>query len=281
MTETSTRDALVLSQSGLDAYHRCCRRYHLSYMQQLQWPAPLTDSELKFERSLRRGQDFHRLVHQHQLGLDVERLVSRSADPVLVSWWQRYLQFGPQGMPAGTVHSELEISAALGPHQLVAKFDRLVLGDDGSLVIVDWKTGNHRVPIEQLRNTWQTVVYCYVATEASSGLVGGVAVPPEQVRLIYWHAVDPSDPDVFDYSTAQHEAGCDRLTAALEKLHSLPREAEAYPRTDDQRECRHCIYRSYCDRPRDPVPYSEAHDEIGDDDVDTAVCEIPEADGMP
>ena len=81
------------SQSSLQDYTDCRRRFFLRYIQQVAWPAVQTEPVIENERHIRRGERFHRLVQQFLLGIPVPRLAEiANADPDehLAQWWQSF-----------------------------------------------------------------------------------------------------------------------------------------------------------------------------------------------
>ena len=266
------------SQSGLQAFDRCRRRFFLRYVDELEWPAPVTDSEEQWEKATRRGQLFHLLVQQSALGLDVDATVAANGDPVLSSWWENFLRFAPRPGDGERAISEVELTAAVGEFSAVAKFDRIVLpasGSGASMRIIDWKTGRLRPRQAELQRSWQTAVYCYVFAEAGGALTEGEnsgAIDPGRLELQYWHAEFPDALEPIRYSAAQHAEAEDRLRSAIAEIAYLAEKAEpeGFPRTVDERECRHCEYRSYCGRGRSPGAFAEweilpVSDEEGDE----------------
>ena len=71
------------SQSSLQDYFDCPRRFQLRYIEHLIWPAVETEPVLENERRQQEGQLFHRMVQQHLVGLPVEKLtrLANSARP--------------------------------------------------------------------------------------------------------------------------------------------------------------------------------------------------------
>ena len=232
-----------LSQSSLVAYATCRRRFWLRYAEQLDWPAPATNEGAR-EEARRQGLRFHRLVQQCALDLDVAPLVARSG-PALQRWWKNYRQHPPPA-PKGTVHSEIELAAPLGTRGLTATFDRLVAGDEGRWLIIDWKTGQQAPDRAQLAASWQTTVYPFVLVEGGRAL-SGAPIQPDQVTLLYWFAEHPQQPVRFDYDADAHAAARQRLTTALDDLHPR-RTAKDFPKTDDHAACRRCTFCAYCQR---------------------------------
>lgn len=235
------------SQSSLAAFARCRRQFLLRYVEQLAWPAPLTDQLDEWEAAADRGRAFHQFVLQESLGLEVEDAVQRSRDPLLAAWWRNWRQ-QPPVVPAGAVFGETMLSVPLAGRRLVAKFDRVVLADDGRAWIFDWKTGRKKPAQAAYAQSWQTLVYRFVLVEAGAVLNGGRALAPADVALVYWHAQYPQALRPIAYSAAEHERVRVLLAAAIAAIEALP-DAAAFAKTDDESECQRCEFHTYCNRP--------------------------------
>ncbi len=168
------------SQASLQDYVECPRRFQLRYLLQLQWPAPEAEPAEEHEQHMQDGETFHRLVHQHRLGIPVEYLqpgggdeVAGEAGPVvsslLAEWWAAYLAAPPPDLPR-MQFPELALSVPLGEHRLVAKFDLVAIEAGRRAVIVDWKTSRRRVSASLLAARLQTRVYRYVLAQAGAHL---------------------------------------------------------------------------------------------------------------
>ncbi|MBA4379648.1 MAG: hypothetical protein C0393_03000 [Anaerolinea sp.] len=64
----------TFSQSSLQDYADCPRRFQLRYIEELAWPAVESEPALENERHQQEGLFFHRLVQQRLVGLPVEKL---------------------------------------------------------------------------------------------------------------------------------------------------------------------------------------------------------------
>jgi predicted RecB family nuclease len=244
------------SQSSLQDYVDCARRFELRYLMQLRYPAVEAEPLIEHERHMRLGDDFHRLVYQHLVGVPVEKLTASLHHETIRRWWENYLKYH---LPAGQRHAELKLFARLAGHRLVAKYDLLVRGE--KFTIVDWKTSTQRTKRERLLERLQTLVYRYVLVEAGTYLNGGAPIQPEQIEMIYWFPEYPHDPEIFDYDTAQHQQVEQYLT-------SLIREIEArstFELTPVLAHCRYCTYRSLCERGAAAGDLSEFEAEAPDD----------------
>ena len=114
------------SQGSLQDYVDCPRRFQLRYLLRLAWPAVEAEPALENERRLQQGAAFHRLVHQHILGLSMERLSSMVTDKDLSRWWRNYLESAPAAL-AELRYPEVTLSAPVSGHRLVAKYDLIAI----------------------------------------------------------------------------------------------------------------------------------------------------------
>lgn len=234
------------SQTILREYSRCKRLFLLRHVKRIGWPAPTTTEVDAWEADVRRGEFFHHLMHQDALGLDLSSTLEGSDDPLIRQWWQNYSSHPPRGIPEGRTFTEIRLSVPLAGRRLIARYDRLILADSGRIVIVDWKTGQKPPDQAELEESWQTLVYRYVAVEGGVHLNGGVAIAPVKVALIYWHAGYPDLLRPISYSRSHHERGRRRLEAIMEEIGA--REEAEFTKTEEAEHCLRCEYRSLCGR---------------------------------
>ncbi len=238
-------EGFVFSQSSLQDYVDCARRFQLRYVEHCRWPAPETADALEFERHMQRGHAFHRLMRQLHSGVSVEALQAVAAvDSDLARWWANYRDAPPQGLPDDVRQAEVTLSVGWGDYRLEARYD-LLAGQPGERwVIVDWKTGQRRSSWKWLRQRLQTRIYPFVLVEAGTTLNDGVAIAPQQVEMLYWFAEFPAQAERLAYSTEQFAADDAFLEALLREIKG--RGEEVFPLTENERLCRYCVYRSLC-----------------------------------
>jgi len=238
-------EGFIFSQSSLQDYADCARRFQLRYLLGCRWPAPEAADALEFERQLQRGYEFHRLMSRLYSGVPAEALRhAASADPDLAHWWSNYQDTPPQDLPAAVREAEVTLTTALGKYRLEARYDLLAGQPGGHWVIVDWKTGQHRTPRAVLRQRLQTRIYPLVLVEAGATLNGGLSIAPEQVEMLYWFAGFPAQPERFAYGEEQFVADRNFLEGLLREVETRPE--DAFPQTEDRRLCNYCVYRSLC-----------------------------------
>lgn len=240
------------SQSNLQDFVDCRRRFQLRWLLRLAWPAIESQPALEHEREMQRGAAFHHMLHQHILGIPAERLSAMLHDPTLQTWWENYLtftqtpgEFAALWQPETRRYPEVTLSAPLGEHRLLAKFDLLAILPDGRALIIDWKTSRTLTRRKWLAERLQTRVYPYLLLRAGSQLYEG-AIPPEQVEMVYWFAAYPDQPERFPYSPKAQRTDQEYLDSLVGLIQRL--QGDDFSLTQDDTRCRFCVYRSLCDR---------------------------------
>jgi hypothetical protein len=235
--------SFIFSQSSLQDYFDCPRRFQLRYIEHLLWPAVGTEPILENERRQQEGQLFHRMVQQHLVGLPVEKLTRQAKSPDLSRWWGNYLGYKFE-LDGYSKYTELTLTAPAGSHRLLAKYDLVAMLPGQKALIFDWKTYHKRPKDEWMAIRMQTRVYRALLVQAGAYLNGAAPIPPEQVEMVYWYADYPSEPTRFPYSTAQYQRDWDALAGLINEIANQ----RFFPLTGDDKKCAYCPYRSYCNR---------------------------------
>jgi CRISPR/Cas system-associated exonuclease Cas4 (RecB family) len=237
----------TLSQSSLQDYQDCPRRFELRYLQRLAYPAVETEPALENEKHQREGEYFHRLVQQHLIGIPAEQVGKLANTENLQRWWSNFLDFGSL-RDFRSLYPEVTLSAPLGKFRLVAKYDLIAIDKDRA-TIFDWKTYRKRPKNEWLHVRWQTRVYRALLAQAGSHLNNGSPFAPEQIEMVYWFADFPSEPARFPYKSDQFKRDWDALTKIADEIANASTTLSAdFPKTDEVSKCSYCPYRSYCNR---------------------------------
>ncbi len=250
----------TFSQTSLQDFVECPQRFYLRYILNLAWPAIKAAPPEAYEAHLRRGQDFHHLVHQRLLGLPDSRLTEIAArDSLLELWWDAFRTYRPADLP-GQTFPEVVLTATVAGQRLLAKYDLLLVRSGERALIFDWKTNQRRPNRAKLEARLQTRVYRYLLAYAGAHFNGGQPWAPRQIEMIYWFPAFPNAPIRFPYHEAQYRRDQSYLTDLITHITHLD-EAE-FRRTEDERRCRFCPYRSYCDRGSDAGTFTEADEEL-------------------
>jgi RecB family exonuclease len=184
-------------------------------------------------------------VQQHLIGLPAEKLARLANTPDLRRWWDNYIASDLRGLKdLGGLYPELTLSAPLGQHRLLAKYDLVAVQPDKKAFIYDWKTYRKRPRDEWMAARLQTRVYRALLIQAGAHLNKQTPFQPEQIEMIYWYADFPAEPARFPYTAAQYKRDWDALTSLVAEIAAR----RDFPLTANEEKCAYCPYRSYCNR---------------------------------
>src|SRR5512145_2208530 len=186
--KTQTFQLTTLSQSSLQDYMDCARRFKLRYLDRLSYPAAETEPTLENEKHLQEGEYFHRLIQQHLIGIPAEQITKFANTANLQRWWENF----QNSKDLTGLYPEATLSAPLGKYRLLAKYDLIAVQDEKA-VIYDWKTYRKRPRNEWLTARMQTRVYQALLVKAGMHLNNGKPFEPEQIEMIYWFADLPEE----------------------------------------------------------------------------------------
>jgi hypothetical protein len=240
-------NSFTFSQTSLQDYADCPRRFQLRYLERLVWPAIEMEPVVENERRQQAGQAFHRLAQQHLIGLPEETLARMTDTPELKRWWTNYIsdaELAGTRKDGARLYVEQALSAPIGTHHLLAKFDLVILTAAGKAIIYDWKTSPKRPRPQWMAARMQTCVYLAVLTQAGGCLSKGEKLLPEQVEMVYWFTEFPDEPVRFPYTTEQYRRDWEKLSALAQEIER----ERVFPMCDEDKPCDYCCYRSYCAR---------------------------------
>jgi CRISPR/Cas system-associated exonuclease Cas4 (RecB family) len=273
MVSSSLPSGFSFSQSSLQDYSDCPRRFQLRYIEQLRWPAIETEPMMENERRQQEGQIFHRLVQQILIGLPAEKLNRLANTPNLSRWWENYRGYNFE-LFAYSQYAELTLAAPVGVYRLLANYDLIAVKPGEQAFIYDWKTSHKRPRDEWMAVRWQTRLYRALLIQAGAFLNNGHPIQPEQVEMVYWYADYPSEPARFPYNSLQYQRDWEAITTLVNEIGNH----RHFPLTEDEKKCAFCPYRSYCNRGEKAgrSDESEEMDEINPTDTDFNFEQIAE-----
>jgi CRISPR/Cas system-associated exonuclease Cas4 (RecB family) len=246
-------EGFIFSQSSLQDYVDCQRRFQLRYMLRQAWPAVEAEPYLENERLMDQGAHFHQIIRQHLVGVPKAKILPTiTGDELIEQWWNNYLHALKEGelrfiSEAGNTHyEEIILSRQVGKFRLIAKYDLLVIYPDGKLVILDWKTSRNRPRHTWLADRLQTHVYPFVLAGAAKVFMDGKIPNPAQIEMLYWFANHPEQPEHFTYDTSRYREDERYITDLISNIQH--KTEQIFPLTLDVRRCMYCTYRSLCNR---------------------------------
>jgi hypothetical protein len=268
-------DDFQFSASCLQDFADCPRRFYLRYGLGLAWPPLVTEPAREREQHLLRGSAFHRMVQQHLSGVPADCLEKFAQSGALLPWWSSYLAADMPSRLPGRRYVEFGCSIPFNGRRLFAKYDLIVVGEDDTLTIVDWKTSLKRPARENLLAQLQTRVYRYLLTRVGAGLTAGAPVAPEAIRMLYWFAEFPQDPETLPYDSARFQADGEALERMADEILGRSR-LEEFEETARASSCKMCAYSSYCEKGGSPVDWSAQEDSGEPEDLQVDFGSIEE-----
>ncbi len=272
----------VFSQNSLQDFLECPRKFQLRHLLRMAWPSAETDDQAAYEHHQEQGLFFHLKVQQYYSGIPGDVITESIQDEMLKTWWDHFL-ISAAGFPWAhlldvpgsglTLHPEFTLSARIGDHRLIAKYDLIAVLPGSRFWIYDWKTSLSVPPVEKMEQRVQTRLYSWMLAQAGAHLNQGVSIPPEQVILTYWFAQMPGKILVFPYTAEQYADDERNLSNLMEYIAHLG--DEDFLLSEDLRQCRFCTYRSYCERSFAPGNSSDLEEDDDSfsipswDDIDT------------
>ncbi len=242
------------NQANLQDFNDCQRRFFLRYARKLVWPAIESQPIVENEQRMQQGAVFHRMIQRFLIGIPENRLSSIDLESSLRKWWENFLT-SKSNLPGlnedeGQKFIECLLLTNLEGYRLVAKFDLLILSPDGNLLIYDWKTSRRKPKRSWLERRMQTQIYPLVAAMSTDYLSKNhLKTPPEKIKMTYWFAEDPLNPETFLYSSNLLIQGQGLVSTTIHQINEqLNVGEEAFPLTSNETKCKFCIYRSLCNR---------------------------------
>jgi CRISPR/Cas system-associated exonuclease Cas4 (RecB family) len=246
-------EGFLFSQSNLQDYIECQRRFQLRYMFHQAWPAVEAEPYLENERRMAQGGRFHKIVRQFLIGVaDKQIRQSILHDEVLMAWWKNFTK----ALTGGTLDillentnqhfEEITLSVPIGDFRLIAKYDLLILQPDSRFVIFDWKTSQKHPKRQWLAERIQTHVYPYVLSGAAASFLDSDQIDPGQIEMVYWFVNQPEQVEHFVYDVKSYQEDGRYLSNLTS---DISRKIEPiFPLTPNIKHCLYCRYRSLCNR---------------------------------
>jgi putative RecB family exonuclease len=243
-----------LSPSRLSDFQTCPRRYQYASIERIPQPASYATAKGRFvhyvfellfmlpapERTIERVREFVPAAVEEILTEDVRRDIDmddalmrqllKETDEIITTYFQME---DPTTVTSEGV--ELRLGATVDGAPLFGILDRLDRDEDGSLTIVDYKTGglpNRNYDSQTFANAELYAALC----EA------GLGEKPKKIRLMYVAKGESIERDVSDVVV---KARSHSAANAWERINRFYDDGE-FPATPSVRACRFCSYKDLC-----------------------------------
>jgi len=243
----SNMPVLHLSQSNLQDFEDCPRRFQLKVIDNISWPAAYLEPLSRLEQATDLGNKFHHLCQQYFSGIDSGDLIHNISNPDLINIWESFVPFA-NDLRNGNLFTEIILSTPMLGHHLIAKYDLVIKTSADKFVIYDWKTSTKKPSRTQVGQRFQTFLYPYILLKTGNSLFKTDQPSPNDIDMIYWYPLSSDPEEIFPYSEILYSENADQLTKLIMKINNFIETSEVFPLTEDHSLCQKCIYRSLCER---------------------------------
>ena len=270
---TTLPNSFQFSQSNLQDYLDCPRRFELKYILQYKWPAPISEPVIEFEHHIQQGIYFHQMVQQLLSGIALEQLSAPPDDLDLMMWWQNFINHPPYEEPGQLMLPEYRLSIPFLEFRLVAQLDLILMEPSGHVIIFDWKTTRSHPKRQSVLKRVQTRLYPMILAKAG---LRHQTIDPNDLSMKYWYAGFPEKPDEIIYSHGLYQADQDYIHSLVQTI--LDTQPGLFELTPDLKKCAYCNYRSLCERGEKAGDLNGLNDEtnLEDQDIDFDFKSTPE-----
>ncbi len=218
-------DQKRLSQGQLNILQTCPRKFQYTYLEHLASPVSPDQRE-----KMAWGSRFHLLMQQRELGLPVEVLLQ--ADEQMQRCYTGLLQAAPHLFAPESPENR---GFRAAEHRRIMSFQGylftviydLILANESSVQILDWKTYPLPKKDRTIEDNWQTRLYPFVLAETSD-------YAPEDITMTYWFVQSAEKGDrplscqslSFPYNRAKHQETAQHLTHLLTDLNTWIKDYE-------------------------------------------------------
>lgn len=224
----------------------CPRRFFLRYIKKQEWPAVETEPVIEQEKLTELGHQFHLLVQQSLSGMPREMIDPLIKDPDLLRWWNAFLQLDLD-LSDSTYFAEEALMIPFAGQRLMAKFDLVIFERSGQALIYDWKTTHIKPTRDRFLMRAQSTIYPLVLAKAGTSLAGGSQIDPGKIEMRYWFPEFPDMTLSLPYSGRQNSRGAQVIEEMIREI-SARKTPEEFEKTEEQKICKYCRFRSLCER---------------------------------
>lgn len=232
---------LRLAQGQLNLLTICPRKFQHTVLDQFNTPTSPEQQD-----HINRGNRFHLLMQQHELGLS-RGLSSNREEQQLQQSVVDLVQAAPDLFASANLRqSEHRRTLELEGYAIATIYDLLILRDTEAQII-DWKTYPRPQKAARLAKNWQTRLYLFVLAET-------IDYTPEEVSMTYWFVEPGKTPESlrFQYNATLHQQTQQDLVQILEQLTEWLKSYDAggsLPQVDESKGyCQICPFAVRCHR---------------------------------
>ena len=205
----------LYSQNSLNTFKSCPLKFKYKYIDNINWRFDSIESRDYYE-GLKSGSEFHLLW------------IEKIKDIIYIDESKIYLP-------------EYEVRIKIGENYLTAKYD-LVIIDDNSIEIWDWKTESQNSSYKNIENRMQTIVYMYLAKEVIQKIYN-LNIDTENISMKYFRLKIDNYPITVKYNKEKHLKSKYIIESFINNISNL--DFDGYIQKN-KNHCKYCEFNKLC-----------------------------------
>ncbi|MGL5713734.1 MAG: PD-(D/E)XK nuclease family protein [Paraclostridium sp.] len=242
----------LYSQNSINTYKSCPLKFKYKYIDKVNWKQDDENSREYYE-NLKLGTDFHLICERYFSNIPTGIEYSQNRDFHI--WLDKIKRLIP--IDNNKIYlPEYEVRYKLGDVNIQAKYDLIIL-DDNSISIWDWKTENRRLDYKNVESRMQTIIYLLLATEVIPKLYNE-NLSYENINMNYYQPEYYNEPITIKYSEEKYIQSKKNVKDYIDVIKNTCYEDESNLKND--KHCKFCEFNKLCNN--EDVNYEVGEDEI-------------------
>lgn len=191
-------DRFLYSQNSINTYKSCPLKFKYKYIDKVNWKQDDEESRDYYE-NLKLGTDFHLICERYFSNIPTG--IEYASNSEFKIWLDKIKRLIP--IKEDKIYlPEYELRYRLGKFNIQAKYDLIVI-DNESINIWDWKTESRKLEYKNIENRMQTLIYLLLVGETINKLYE-LDIPFENITMNYYQPEYYNEPISIKYSEDRH-----------------------------------------------------------------------------
>ncbi|MGL5641023.1 MAG: PD-(D/E)XK nuclease family protein [Paraclostridium sp.] len=248
----SKLENFLYSQNSINTYKSCPLKFKYKYIDKINWKQDDENSRDYYE-NLKLGTDFHLICERYFSNIPVG--IEHAQNKEFSIWIEKIKRLIP--IKEDKIYlPEYEVRYRNGDINIQAKYDLVILDND-SISIWDWKTENRKIEYKNVENRMQTLVYLLLAGEVVNK-VNNLNIDYENISINYYQPEYYNEPITIKYNKEKHNNIKKRIELYINDIRKTNYDDESSIK--NTKHCKFCEFNKLCNNK--DINYSILEDEI-------------------
>lgn len=250
----------IYSQNSINTYKSCPTKFKYKYIDKINWKHDDIESREYYD-SLKIGSEFHLLCERYFNNIPLG--INENTNPNFKKWIDNIKNIFPMddNEMKRIYLPEYEVRLNLNGDTITAKYDLLII-DEYSIEIWDWKTENVKLEYKNVKNRIQTLVYMFLAKEVVLKLFS-LNIESKNIKMKYYQPQYEDIPIEIVYDDENHKLNKNNIVKYIDMIKSTNYEnsdKNQYELTKNDKHCKFCEFNKLCNR--QDIDYSIIEEEL-------------------